>query len=69
LNSLFELVGEYGIWIYGVLFIYRAMKSGSLPLFSGYAAQAGILELVPVVAATFAGGYLGDEASFAVAKR
>lgn len=69
MNSLLELVQEYGTWVYALLFAYCALKSGSLPLFAGYAAQAGALELLPVAAATFAGGYLGDEARFAVARR
>ena len=69
LNGLLELVADYGTWIYGLLFVYCAVKSGSLPLFAGYAAQAGALELVPVIIASFAGGYLGDEVRFAVAKR
>ena len=69
MDGLLELVREYGPWIYLLLFVYCALKSGALPLFAGYAAQAGVLELMPVVAATFAGGYLGDEARFAIARR
>jgi len=64
-----ELVRDYGLWIYLLLFAYCALKSGALPLFAGYAAQANALELVPVVAATFGGGYLGDEIRFAIARR
>ena len=37
-------------------------------MFAGYGAQAGALDLLPVVVATFAGGYLGDEARFALAR-
>lgn len=40
------------------------MKSGALPLFAGYAAQAGALDVSWVAASVFAGGYLGDEARF-----
>jgi len=68
-ESLLDLVRDYGLWIYVLLFAYCALKSGALPLFAGYAAQVEVLELVPVVLATFAGGYLGDEVRFAVARR
>lgn len=69
LDVLLGLVREYGLWIYILLFAYCALKSGALPVFAGYAAQADILELLPVVLATFAGGYLGDEVRFSVARR
>lgn len=69
MESLLELIQEYGVWVYVLLFAYCALKSGAMPLFAGYAAQAGALELVPVAAAAFAGGYLGDEARFTVARR
>jgi len=51
------------------LLAYCALKSGALPLFGGYAAQAGALDVTLVAAATFAGGYLGDELRFAVARQ
>lgn len=69
MSGLLDLVRDYGLWIYLLLFAYCALKSGALPLFAGYAAQANVLEIVPVVAATFAGGYLGDEIRFAIARR
>ncbi len=55
--------------VYLLLFGYCALKSGALPLLAGVLAQAGALELTPVIAASFLGGYLGDEARFAVARR
>lgn len=69
MNALLDLVRDYGLWIYLLLFAYCALKSGALPLFAGYAAQADVLELAPVAAATFAGGYLGDEIRFSIARR
>jgi membrane-associated protein len=69
MDGLAELIRAYGIWIYILLFAYCMLKSGSLPLFAGYAAQAQALELPLVVLVTFAGGYLGDEARFFVARR
>lgn len=45
------------------------MKSGVLPLFAGYAAQAGALDIGWVAVAVLAGGYLGDEARFFAMRR
>lgn len=69
MEAILSLINEYGIWVYLLLFGYCALKSGALPLFGGYAAQAGALDLSLVAAATLAGGYLGDELRFAVARR
>ncbi len=55
--------------VYLLLFGYCALKSGALPLLAGVLAHAGALDVVPVLAAAFFGGYLGDEVRFAVARR
>jgi membrane-associated protein len=69
MGNLPDLIQGYGSWIYVALFLYCVLKSGSLPLFAGYAVQAQLLELPVVLVATFAGGYLGDEARFFAARR
>ena len=69
LDTILSLISEYGTLIYLLLFGYCALKSGALPLFGGYAAQAGALDVGYVALATFAGGYLGDELRFMFAKR
>ncbi len=69
MDGLSDLVREYGTWMYILLFAYCMLKSGSLPLFAGYAAQTQALDLSLVLAVTFAGGYLGDEARFFIARR
>jgi membrane protein DedA with SNARE-associated domain len=69
LEATLALIAEYGTLVYLLLFAYCALKSGSLPLFGGYAAQAGALDVGLVATAVFAGGYLGDEVRFAVARR
>ena len=55
--------------IYAILFAYCAAKSGLLPFFAGLGAQSGLLEIAPVLICVFAGGYLGDEARFHIARR
>lgn len=69
MDDFLNLLNAYGPAVYTLLFAYCAFKSGALPLFAGYAAQAGALDVGIVAAATFAGGYLGDEARFALARR
>ena len=69
MQAIITLISQYGTLVYLLLFGYCALKSGSLPLFGGYAAQAGALDVALVAVATFAGGYLGDELRFAVARR
>lgn len=69
MDQMLSLIQEYGIWVYILLFAYCALKSGALPLFAGFAAQAGALDVAVVAMASFAGGYLGDEARFFVARK
>ncbi len=69
MQTILALIGDYGTAVYAILFLYCALKSGALPLFGGYAAQQGVLDPVAVGAASLAGGYLGDELRFAVARR
>jgi len=61
MESLFQLLRDYGSAVYILLFLYCTLKSGALPLFGGYAAQQGVLDPLWVAIATFGGGYLGDE--------
>jgi len=67
-EQILAIVRDYGALVYGLLFAYSALKSGTLPLFAGIAAQAGALDVVGVAAAVFVGGYLGDEARYRVAR-
>ncbi|MEQ8710880.1 MAG: DedA family protein [Rhodospirillales bacterium] len=64
-----SLILEYGTLVYILLFAYCALKSGALPLFAGLVATYGSLDVMIVAAVTLAGGYLGDEVRFFVARR
>lgn len=68
MQELTNLIREYGTLVYILLFAYCMLKSGILPLFAGYAAQVGALDFGIVAAATLAGGYLGDEVRFYIAR-
>ena len=69
MQDLLELIQAYGTLIYVLLFAYCMLKSGILPLFAGYGAQVGALDISIVAAVTLAGGYLGDEARFYIARQ
>jgi membrane protein DedA with SNARE-associated domain len=65
---MLDLIQQYGLLVYLLLFGYCALKSGWLPLFAGYAAHTGALDVGYVALAAFMGGYLGDELRFALAR-
>lgn len=69
METVFQLLRDYGTAVYVILFLYCALKSGALPLFGGYAAQQGVLDPFWVASAAFAGGYLGDELRFFLARK
>jgi membrane protein DedA with SNARE-associated domain len=69
MQDFLDLIRQYGAVVYALLFAYCALKSGTLPLFAGYAAKTGALDVSIVFLVVLAGGYLGDEARFAFARR
>ena len=69
MDTVLTLIGDYGTAVYVILYLYCALKSSALPLFGGYAAMQGVLDPVLVSVAALAGGYLGDELRFGVARR
>jgi len=69
MEGFLALLQQYGTFVYVLLFAYCALKSGWLPLFAGYAAHTGALDVSFVALSAFLGGYLGDELRFAAAKR
>lgn len=68
MEGMLALIQQYGLLVYLLLFGYCALKSGWLPLFAGYAAHTGALDVGYVALAAFMGGYLGDELRFALAR-
>lgn len=69
METFLALLEEYGLLVYALLFAYCSLKSGALPLFAGFAAYKGALDPSIVLILSFAGGYLGDELRFALARR
>ncbi|WP_213608529.1 VTT domain-containing protein [Pseudoalteromonas sp.] len=68
MEGVLALIQQYGLLVYLLLFGYCALKSGWLPLFAGYAAHTGALDVGFVALVAFMGGYLGDELRFALAR-
>lgn len=69
MDQFATILRDQGMVVYLVLFAYCALKSGTLPLFAGFAAQNGALDIGSVVAVVLAGGFLGDEVRFLAARR
>jgi membrane protein DedA with SNARE-associated domain len=69
METILDIISDYGLLSYVILFSYCALKSGSLPLFAGTAAHMGALNLALVAAAVFFGGYLGDELRFYLGRK
>ncbi|MGL5361435.1 MAG: DedA family protein [Bosea sp. (in: a-proteobacteria)] len=69
MQEILALIRDYGVVVYALLFAYCAFKSGTLPLFAGYAAKVGALDVAAVFLVVLAGGYLGDKLRFALARR
>jgi membrane-associated protein len=69
METILNIVRDYGVLSYAILFLYCALKSGSLPLFAGIAAHFGALNVAFVALAAFAGGYLGDELRFYLGRK
>ena len=68
MQVLLDWISVNTLAVYAILFAYCALKSGALPLLAGVIAQQGARDPVLVAASAFLGGFLGDEARFAVAR-
>ncbi|WP_416899499.1 MAG: DedA family protein [Minwuia sp.] len=69
MDTLLNWIEVNQSFAYMLLFGYCALKSGALPLLAGVRAHFGTLDVLPVILATFLGGYLGDEVRFHLARR
>jgi hypothetical protein len=43
METILQIISDYGVLSYAILFLYCALKSGALPLFAGIAAHLGAL--------------------------
>lgn len=69
LAQILDLIRSQGDAVYALIVSGSAWNSLLLPLFAGYAAKLDALAYAPVVAAVWAGGFLGDELRFWLARR
>lgn len=75
---LFELVNQYGLWIYAILFIIIFCETGlvvtpflpgdSLLFAAGVTAGAGLMGYVEVMAVMLAAGILGDAVNYLIGR-
>jgi len=69
LAQILDLIRSQGDAAYALIVSGSAWNSLLLPLFAGYAVKLDALAYVPTVAAVWAGGFLGDELRFWLARR
>ena len=75
---LFELVAQYGLWIYAILFIIVFCETGlvvtpflpgdSLLFAAGVVAGAGLMGYVEVMLVLLAAGVLGDAVNYCIGR-
>ena len=78
-KHLFELLAQYGMWVYAILFVVVFCETGlvvtpflpgdSLLFASGVAAGAGLLGYVEIMAVLLAAGILGDACNYCIGRR
>lgn len=69
LASFLDFIRQHGEAVYSFLLVYSMANSLLLALFAGYAAQAGALGYEKVLAACWAGTFMGDVVRFWVGRR
>ncbi len=69
LAAFLEFIRQHGEAAYAFLTVYSMANSLLLALFAGYAAQAGALGYEKVLAACWAGTFMGDVVRFWVGRR
>ena len=69
LTSFLDIVRQHGDAVYSILFAYAASHSLLITLFAGFAAHAGALAFVPLVAICWTGSFVGDVIRFWIGRR
>ena len=69
LASFLDLIRQHGSAVYTIVFAYAASHSLLITLLAGYAAHAGAISLVPLVAACWIGSFVGDVIRFWIGRR
>lgn len=68
LAHILDLIRQHGPLVYAFLFVYAAAHGMLIAIFAGYAAQAGALDVMSVLAACGLGSFIGDALRFAIAR-
>jgi len=69
LAHILDLIRQHGPLVYAFLFAYAAAHGMLIAIFAGYAAQAGALDVVAVLAVCSGGSFMGDALRFGIARR
>lgn len=69
IDAFLGLIHHHGEAAYSFMFGYAMLHTLLLAIFAGYAAQAGALEVGPLIAVCWAGTFTGDVVRFWVGRR
>ena len=69
LTSFLEIVRQHGDMMYYIVFAYAASHSLLITLFAGFAAHAGALSFISLIAICWIASFLGDAVRFWIGRR
>jgi membrane protein DedA with SNARE-associated domain len=64
-----QLIADYGIYFYFVIFLWTFFEGETIVLFAGFAAAQGLLDPVLLLVAAGFGSYCGDQCYFWLGRR
>jgi membrane protein DedA with SNARE-associated domain len=68
-NTLNQLIAEYGVWVYAIIFAWAFLEGETFVIFAGIAAHHGSLTLSTVFLCAWFGSFAGDQVYFWVGRR
>jgi membrane protein DedA with SNARE-associated domain len=64
MNQIYQLIQNYGDWIYLIAFFWAALEGETFVIFAGLAAQRGYLNIYELIFSVGLGSLMGDQICF-----
>ncbi len=64
MNEIYQLIQNYGDWIYLIAFFWAALEGETFVIFAGLAAQRGYLNIYELIFSVGLGSLVGDQICF-----
>jgi membrane protein DedA with SNARE-associated domain len=68
-NTLNQLIAEYGVLVYAIIFAWAFLEGETFVIFAGIAAHNGSLSLMAVFLCAWFGSFAGDQLYFWIGRR